>query len=74
MPGAAVVAVHRSGIHAFSKAPEEAIELLPGLGVAGDAVEAEAKHCGGEMVIKGEEIQRIGAAIPADGPQRSGNR
>jgi len=41
---------------------------------SGDAVEAEAKRCGGEMVIKGEEIQRIGAAIPADGPQRSGNR
>jgi hypothetical protein len=37
-----------------------------------DLVAAEAKRCGGEMVTKGEEIQRIGKAIPADSSQRIG--
>lgn len=32
-----VVAVHRSGIHGFSKHPEDSIRLLEGLGVEGDA-------------------------------------
>ena len=32
-----VVAVSRDGAHRFSKAPVEAIELLVGLGLAGDA-------------------------------------
>jgi MOSC domain-containing protein YiiM len=34
---ASVLAVHRSGVHAFSKDPEDAITLLEGLGVEGDA-------------------------------------
>ena len=34
---ATVVAVHRSGIHGFSKHPEEEILLVEGLGVEGDA-------------------------------------
>lgn len=34
---ARVLAVHRSSSHSFSKYAEEAIELVPGLGVAGDA-------------------------------------
>lgn len=34
---ARVLAVHRSGSHSFSKFAEEAITLLPGLGVEGDA-------------------------------------
>ncbi|MFC4561778.1 MOSC domain-containing protein [Nocardiopsis mangrovi] len=33
----AVVAVSRSGVHAFSKADQDAIRLLAGLGVEGDA-------------------------------------
>lgn len=33
----AVVAVHRDGAHRFSKQPVDAVELLAGLGVAGDA-------------------------------------
>jgi MOSC domain-containing protein YiiM len=32
-----VVAVHQDSVHRFSKAPAAAIELLEGLGVAGDA-------------------------------------
>jgi MOSC domain-containing protein YiiM len=32
-----VAAVHRSSVHEFSKSPELVIELLAGLGVAGDA-------------------------------------
>ena len=32
-----VLAVHRSGVHGFSKYAEDAITLVPGLGVAGDA-------------------------------------
>ena len=35
--GAAVLAVHRSSGHTFSKSPESAIRLLEGLGVEGDA-------------------------------------
>ena len=34
---ASVVAVHRSSSHSFSKFAEEAITLVPGLGVQGDA-------------------------------------
>ena len=37
MPAPRVVAVSRSDKHAFSKAGENAIRLLPGLGVEGDA-------------------------------------
>jgi MOSC domain-containing protein YiiM len=37
MQVARVLAVHRSGSHSFSKFAEEAITLLPGLGVEGDA-------------------------------------
>lgn len=37
---ATVLAVHRSSSHGFSKHAEDAITLLPGLGVQGDA------HCG----------------------------
>lgn len=37
MPGPRVVAVHRSSVHAFSKDAEEAIHLIEGLGVEGDA-------------------------------------
>lgn len=37
MPGPRVVAVHRSSVHAFSKDAEDAIHLLEGLGVEGDA-------------------------------------
>ncbi len=41
----AVLAVHRSDTHTFSKTSVEAIELLPGLGVAGDAhFGAQVKH------------------------------
>ncbi|MCL6453780.1 MAG: MOSC domain-containing protein [Alicyclobacillus sp.] len=36
-PSAAVAAVHKSATHSFSKTTVETIELLPGLGVAGDA-------------------------------------
>jgi MOSC domain-containing protein YiiM len=32
-----VAAVHRSSVHKFSKAPQPVIELLAGIGVAGDA-------------------------------------
>lgn len=40
-----VVAVHRSGHHTFSKYAEEAITLVPGLGVQGDAHAGETvKH------------------------------
>jgi hypothetical protein len=35
--GAAVLAVHRSSGHTFSKSPQSAIRLLEGLGVEGDA-------------------------------------
>lgn len=35
--GPHVVAVHRSATHSFSKFAEEAIRLVPGLGVEGDA-------------------------------------
>ena len=35
--GAHVLAVHRSASHSFSKFAEEAIRLVPGLGVEGDA-------------------------------------
>jgi MOSC domain-containing protein YiiM len=42
---ARVLAVHRSGRHAFSKFEEEAITLLEGLGVEGDAhAGATVKH------------------------------
>jgi MOSC domain-containing protein YiiM len=45
MPGARVEAVHRSGSHSFSKHAEEAITLVPGLGVQGDAhAGATVKH------------------------------
>ena len=37
MPGPGVIAVHRSNSHSFSKFAEEAIELVAGLGVLGDA-------------------------------------
>jgi MOSC domain-containing protein YiiM len=40
-----VLAVHRSGSHSFSKFAEEAVTLLPGLGVQGDAHSgATVKH------------------------------
>jgi MOSC domain-containing protein YiiM len=40
-----IVAVHRSGTHAFSKFEEEAITLVEGLGVEGDAhAGATVKH------------------------------
>lgn len=39
-PAARVVAVHASAQHGFSKAPVDALTLLAGLGVQGDA------HCG----------------------------
>ena len=35
--GSHVVAVHRSASHSFSKFAEDAIRLVPGLGVEGDA-------------------------------------
>ena len=38
VPG--VLAVHRSGSHSFSKFAEDAVTLVPGLGIQGDA------HCG----------------------------
>lgn len=42
---AQVLAVHRSGSHSFSKHEEEAITLVPGLGVQGDAhAGATVKH------------------------------
>jgi MOSC domain-containing protein YiiM len=37
MAGAQVLAVHRSSTHGFSKFAEEAITLVPGVGVEGDA-------------------------------------
>jgi MOSC domain-containing protein YiiM len=37
MQVARILAVHRSGSHSFSKFAEEAITLVPGLGVEGDA-------------------------------------
>ena len=41
----AVVAVHRSEDHTFSKQPAEAVTLLPGIGVEGDAhAGARVKH------------------------------
>ncbi len=40
MPTPAVVAVHRSPTHTFTKQPQGSIRLLTGLGVEGDA------HCG----------------------------
>lgn len=44
-PTARVEAVHRSGSHSFSKFAEEAIALVPGLGVLGDAhAGATVKH------------------------------
>ncbi|MFC5497509.1 MOSC domain-containing protein [Caenimonas terrae] len=36
-PPASVVAVHRSGSHSFSKFAEDAVTLVPGIGVQGDA-------------------------------------
>lgn len=36
-PAATVTSVHRSPSHSFSKDPQPAIRLLPGLGVEGDA-------------------------------------
>ena len=40
-----VVAVHRSGSHTFSKQPAEAVTLIPGIGVEGDAhAGARVKH------------------------------
>lgn len=45
MPGARVEAVHRSSSHSFSKYAEDAITLVPGLGVQGDAhAGATVKH------------------------------
>lgn len=46
VPGpASVLAVHRSSSHSFSKFAEEAVTLLPGLGVQGDAhAGATVKH------------------------------
>ena len=46
MPSTArVAAVHRSGSHSFSKFAEEAVTLVPGLGVQGDAhAGATVKH------------------------------
>ena len=41
--GAAVLAVHRNARHGFSKGAEEAITLVAGLGVEGDA------HCGARV-------------------------
>ncbi|MDB5941314.1 MAG: hypothetical protein JWQ13_880 [Ramlibacter sp.] len=42
---ASVLAVHRSGSHSFSKFAEDAVTLLPGLGVQGDAHSgATVKH------------------------------
>ena len=42
---ASVLAVHRSSTHNFSKHPQEAINLVPGLGVEGDAHSgATVKH------------------------------
>ncbi len=41
----AVVAVHRSGSHSFSKFAEDAVTLVPGIGVQGDAHSgATVKH------------------------------
>ena len=43
--GARVIAVHRSGSHTFTKYAEEAIQLIAGLGVEGDAhAGATVKH------------------------------
>ncbi|MBC5766646.1 MOSC domain-containing protein [Ramlibacter albus] len=40
-----VIAVHRSGSHSFTKYAEEAVTLVPGLGVQGDAHSGETvKH------------------------------
>lgn len=45
MTAARVLAVHRSGTHTFSKFAEDAITLLEGLGIAGDAhAGATVKH------------------------------
>jgi MOSC domain-containing protein YiiM len=45
MPAARVEAVHRSGVHGFSKHAEDAITLVAGLGVEGDAhAGASVKH------------------------------
>ena len=45
MSGGSVVAVSRSPRHRFSKASEEAIRLIPGIGVEGDAHAGEkVKH------------------------------
>lgn len=37
MSGARVIAVHRSGMHSFSKFGEDSLELIEGIGVRGDA-------------------------------------
>ncbi|TFY99331.1 MOSC domain-containing protein [Ramlibacter henchirensis] len=45
MPAARVEAVHRSGVHGFSKHAEDAITLVAGFGVEGDAhAGATVKH------------------------------
>ena len=44
------------------------------LGVSGDVIETEAKRCGGEMMVKGEEVERMGNAMADDPPERSGKK
>ena len=39
-----------------------------------ESVEAEAKRCGNEMVVKGEEIKRIGNTVTTDTSQQSGKK
>lgn len=44
------------------------------LAASRDRIKAEAQRCGGEMVAKGEEVQRIGNGISANSPQRPGRK
>ena len=39
-----------------------------------ETLDAEARRCGGEMVIKGDEIQNIGKAVPAEPAQQAGKK
>src|SRR3954451_21584109 len=54
--GAAVLAVHRSSGHTFSKSPQSAIRLLEGLGVEGDA------HNG--VTVKHRKLVRLDPTAP----------
>ena len=46
--------------------------VIDELVASSEMITTEAKRCGNEMVVKGEEVERIGSAISVDSPQPSG--